>query len=163
MTKTKLAKMKAKENAGLASNTIESHGALSVPSTGYAHATVKVAEGPAPNLHPIQNSNDMLAFSSTDDDVLLLNQLIAWNTANPQPNGADINVPSVLSGLPVADDTGPPFPPQFEVDFDYTPINDVITDSTSTALYSDPFAEVERQDRIADDALNALFNFDSFP
>jgi hypothetical protein len=168
MTKTKLAKLRAQANAAIAPDPMKDLNEMLAVAANEKQVTVDMFQAPYrqgfPNLQPSQEDNNHLTFDANgEQEILLYNQLVAWNANNPGPIGGLFPEPAVLEGQPLADGQKTIDVPQHDAAFAFTQVDDSYgTFGASDTCFHDATAEVERQEYSADAIFNGLFNFDAY-
>ena len=170
LTLEKLAKLRAQANAAIAPDPMKDLNEMLGRAANDTQVTVDTFQAPHrqgfPNLQPSQEVNNHLTFDADGEhDMLLYNQLSAWNAANPRGIGAE---PAALVGHPLAVGQKTIDVPQHEVPYSSAQVNDIYENTVSGTIdasatgFHDATVEVERQDCVYDGAMNELFNFEAY-
>ena len=166
MTKTKVAKLKAQANAAMSPDAMKDLDEMLAAAAPDKQITVDTFQAPyhqsLPNLQPSQEDNTHLTFDATSEDVLLANQLLAWNAAAQDPAGSMCSNSAVLESQPLANGQNAVGVPQLDMPYFFTyPNSNQVTSTTSAPYFNDATAEVERQ-QSSDEGFEGFLDFDAF-
>ena len=156
MTKTKLAKLRAQNNTAAASDPLKELNEMLAGVANDKQLTLDQFQVPFTqgfsNLQPSLEDNNYLTFDTNgEQDIMLENQLHAWNADNQSMTSSFVTGPVVLESQPLANGEETVDVPQLDLPYIFTEADSTYeVFGVPTSNYFDPTAEIARQDALLD-------------